>query len=174
MTTPPIEEFVFPHADLPREFDIQLWAFARLVWGENLRGDARFRTRSWDEPSPTHFVRAAGELLISHVLVLPLSFEADRAALRVGGVGAVLTFPQFRREGHASALMRRAAVHIDQTADVGMLFCDVENVPFYQRLGWIVLPRGRILINAEIRDDAAMILGDDRIVPDPFRLPWSW
>lgn len=65
MTTPQIEEFVFPHADLPREFDIQLWAFFRLVWGENLRGDDRFRTRSWDEPSPTHFVRAAGDLLVS-------------------------------------------------------------------------------------------------------------
>jgi hypothetical protein len=39
MTTPQIEEFVFPHADLPREFDIQLWAFVRLVWGESVSGD---------------------------------------------------------------------------------------------------------------------------------------
>jgi hypothetical protein len=55
MATPQIEEFVFPHADFPREFDIQLWAFHRLVWGV---GEDRFRTRSWDDPSPTHFVRA--------------------------------------------------------------------------------------------------------------------
>ena len=61
MTTPQIEEFVFSHADFPREFDIQLWAFVRLVWGENLSGEDRFRTRSWDDPSPTHFVRAAGD-----------------------------------------------------------------------------------------------------------------
>ena len=60
MTTPQIEEFVFPHADLPREFDIQLWAFVRLVRGEFVRGDDRFRTRSWNDPTPTHFVRAAG------------------------------------------------------------------------------------------------------------------
>ena len=39
MMTPQIEEFVFPDADFPREFDIQLWAFIRLVWGEGLRGE---------------------------------------------------------------------------------------------------------------------------------------
>jgi|SRR5215217_3510254 len=172
--TPPIEEFVFSHPELPREFDIQLWAFARLVWGENLRGDARFRTGSWDDPPPTHFVRVAGALLISHALVLPLSFEADRGALRVGAVGAVLTFPQFRGEGHASALMRRAAEHIDETADVGMLFCDARNVPFYERLGWNALPPGRVLVNGEVRDDIVMILGDGDIVPDPFRLSRAW
>ena len=94
MTTPKIEEFVFPQADFPREFDIQLWAFVRLVWGEVISGDDRFRTRSWDEPTPTHFVRAAGDLLVSHVLVFPLSIEGHRGALRVGCVGAVLTFPQ--------------------------------------------------------------------------------
>jgi GNAT superfamily N-acetyltransferase len=112
--------------------------------------------------------------LISHALVLPLSFEAEGGTLSVGGVGAVFTFPQFRGEGHASALMRRAAEHIAQTADVGMLFCDVRNVPFYDRLGGMVLPRGRVLINDDIREDGVMVLGDARLVPDPFRLPWTW
>ena len=94
MTTPQIEEFVFPHADLPREFDIQLWAFVRLVWGEGLRGDARFRTRSWDDPSPIHFVRAAGDLLVSHVLVFLLSIEGwptpflDQLEVRMGCQGS--------------------------------------------------------------------------------------
>ena len=174
MTTPQIEEFIFPHADFPREFDIQLWAFIRLVWGEAVRGDDRFRTRSWDEPTPIHFVRAAGDLLVSHVLVFPLSIEGDRGALKVGCVGAVLTFPQFRREGHASKLMRRAAQHIRQTADVGMLFCDAVDAPFYERLDWSALPRGRALVKGEIPDAVLMILGDDRIAPDPIRLPWMW
>ena len=174
VTTPRIEEFVFAHADFPREFDIQLWAFFRLVWGENLRGDDRFRARSWDDPTPTHFVRAAGDLLVSHVLVFPLSIEGRRGELRVGCVGAVLTFPQFRREGHASQLMRRAAQHVRQTADVGMLFCDAVNAPFYERLDWTALPHGRVLVRGEIPDGVLMILGDDLIVPDPIRLPWMF
>jgi hypothetical protein len=86
----------------------------------------------------------------------------------------VLTFPQFRREGHASNLMRRAAQHIRQTADVGMLFCDAEDAPFYERLDWSALSRGRALVKGEIPDGVLMILGDDLIVPDPIRLPWVW
>jgi GNAT superfamily N-acetyltransferase len=171
MTTPQIEEFVFPHAHFPREFDIQLWAFHRLVWGV---GEDRFRTRSWDDPTPTHFVRAAGDLLVSHVLVFPLSVEGHRGALRVGCVGAVLTFPQFRREGHASKLMRRAAQYIRQTADIGMLFCDADNASFYERLDWSALPGGRVLVEGEIPDGVAMILGDDLMVPHPIHLPWVW
>jgi len=174
MTTPQIEESVFSHADFPRVFDIQLCAFFRLVWGGNLRGDDRFRTHSWNEPSPTHFVLAAGDLLISHVLVFPLSIEGDRGPLRIGCVGAVLTFPQFRREGHASTLMRRAVEHIHQTADVGMLFCDAENASFYERLDWRPLPRGRALVEGEIPDGVLMMLGDDLIVPDLIRVPWVW
>jgi GNAT superfamily N-acetyltransferase len=174
MTPPPIEELVYEHADLPRELDIQIWAFARLVWGETLRGDARFRSRSWNDPPPTHFVRVAGDLLISHALVLPLRLQTERGVLRVGGVGAVLTFPQFRGEGHASAVMRRAAEHIGRTADVGMLFCDRRNVPLYERLGWAPLPRGRVLVKDQVRDDVVMILGDAALVPDPFRLDRSW
>jgi predicted N-acetyltransferase YhbS len=171
MTTPKIEEFVFPHAEFPREFDIQLWAFHRLIWGV---GEDRFRAHSWDEPTPTHFVLAAGDLLISHVLVFPLSVEGRRGALRVGCVGAVLTFPQFRREGHASTLMRRAADYIRQTAEVGILFCDAENASFYERLDWRPLPPERVLVHGEIPDSVLMLLGDDSVVPDPIHLPWMF
>src|SRR5439155_21523830 len=85
---------------------------------------------------------------------------------------AVLTCPQFRREGHASRLMRRAAQHIRQAAAVGMLFCDAVNAPFYERLDWSALPRGRGLVEGEIPDSVLMIGGDDLIAPDPIRLPW--
>jgi hypothetical protein len=55
-----------------------------------------------------------------------------------------------------------------------MLFCDAENAPFYERLDWSALPRGRALVEGEIPDGVLMILGDDLIAPDPIRLPWVW
>ena len=61
-----------------------------------------------------------------------------------------------------------------QTADVGMLFCDAVDAPFYERLDWSALPYGRALVKGEIPDAVLMILGDDRIAPDPIRLPWMW
>jgi GNAT superfamily N-acetyltransferase len=174
MTPPPIEEFVYSHPDLPREFEIQIMAFARLVWGEDLQGDARFRSRMREDPAQTHFVRAADDLLISHAEVLPVPYDVAAGTLRIGGVGGVLTYPQFRGEVHASALMRRAAQHIGRTADIGMLFCDARNVPFYERLGWTPIPRGRVLVKGTVPDDVVMILGGEGMVPDPLRLDWSW
>jgi len=170
---PPIEELVLEHVDLPRLLEQQLWDFARLVWGDDLMGEGRFRSRSWDDPPPTHFVRVAGDLLISHAQVLPLRFDSA-PGLRVGGVGAVLTYPQFRGEGHASALLRRADEHIRETADVGILFCDPPKVAFYERLGWSALRRGRVRVAGGIGDHAVMALGDDAAVPDPFDVERGW
>ena len=64
-----------------------------------------------------------------------------------GGVSGVLTYPQFRGQGHASALMRRAAAHIEEKRlDLGMLFCDKETEPFYNALGWQALEPGRVVV----------------------------
>jgi predicted acetyltransferase len=87
-----------------------------------------------------------------------------------------MTYPNFRGEGHASALLRRAAEHIGSSRmDIGMLFCDPENVPFYERLGWGALDVGRIVVAAhEDSEDRAMVLGDEHLLPDVVNLPWSW
>ena len=56
-----------------------------------------------------------------------------------------------------------------------MLVCDAVDAPFYERLDWSALPRGRALVNGEIPDEeVVMILGDDLLAPDPIRLPLSW
>ncbi len=55
-----------------------------------------------------------------------------------------------------------------------MLFCDAVNVPFYERLDWRRLLSGCALVKGESPDGVLMILGDDRIVPDPLHLPWAW
>ena len=79
------------------------------------------------------------------------------AEAEVGCVGAVLTFPQFRREGHASNLMRQVA-HIRQTADVGMLFCDADaHGSTSDSTGCACGP----FVEGEIPDGVLMILGDD-------------
>jgi predicted acetyltransferase len=174
MTTPPIEEFVCSHAELPRALEMQIWDFTRLIWGDGWSNETKFRTRMFDDPAPLHFVRAAGDLLVSHAQVVSFAFDVGGRELRIGGVGAVLTFPQFRGEGHATALMRRAAIHIRDTAELGMLFCSEENAPFYGRLGWATLPHGRVLLRGVPRDDVVMVLGDPDLVPAPFPLDRNW
>ena len=73
-----------------------------------------------------HFVRADGDLLVSHAQIVVPDLERDGRRLRIAGVGGVMTYPQFRGEGHGTAVMRRTTDHIltDPSFDVGMLFCE--------------------------------------------------
>jgi len=172
-----IEEHVYRRPDLPRLIEQQVFDFGRIVWADGFRAEDRFRDRMHEVPDDTtHFVRAAGSLLVSHVQVIPIDVEGRQGRLVVGGVSSVMTYPNFRGEGHASALLRRAAEHIASSRmDIGMLFCDSENVPFYERLGWDVLDAGRVIVAGhEDSGDRAMVLGDERLLPDVVHLPWSW
>jgi predicted acetyltransferase len=172
-----IEEHVYRRPDLPRLIEQQVLDFGRIVWADGFRAEDRFRDRLHEVPDDTtHFVRAAGSLLVSHVQVIPIDVEGRHERLVVGGVSSVMTYPNFRGEGHAGALLRRAAEHIASTRmDVGMLFCDQTNVPFYERLGWETLDAGRVVVAGHAdSEDRAMVLGGEHLLPDVVNLPWSW
>jgi predicted acetyltransferase len=172
-----IEEHAYRHSELPRLLEQQVLDFWRLVWADDSAGEHRFRERMHDVGDDSvHLVRSAGSLLVSHVQVIPIDLEGRDRRLQIGGISAVLTYPQFRGEGHASALLRRAAGHIDATGlELGMLFCDEENVPFYARLGWHAIERGRVVVRHDPdSEDRHMVLGDDRLIPDRLALDFSW
>jgi len=173
-----IEDLTFTRRDLPRELEIQVLAFMRIVWGDGFQGDERFRTRLWEDDRAVHFVRAVGDLLVSHAQIVVPEVSHDGRALRIAGVGGVMTYPQFRDEGHGTAVMRRTTGYIlaDASFDVGMLFCAPENVSFYERFGWSTLPAGRVRVGPpdEPEDDLIMTVGDATVLPDVLRLDWSW
>jgi predicted N-acetyltransferase YhbS len=172
-----IEEHAYLRAELPRLIEQQVLDFGRIAWFDGAEGDDRFRERMHQVPQDTtHFVRSAGSLLVSHVQVIPIDLEGRDRRLLIGGVSSVMTYPVFRGEGHASALLRRAADHIGSSRmDLGMLFCDEGNVPFYERLGWRALELGRVVVTEHPdSDDRVMVLGDDQPLPDTLTLEWSW
>ena len=164
-----ITEHAYPWPDLPRELEIQALAFMRIAWGI---GDP-FRDHVHEGPGSVHFVRSSGNVLVSHVRV----FIIEAGEFRLGGVSGVLTYPEFRGQGHASALMRRAATHIqEQRLDLGMLFCDKETEPFYNALGWQALEPGRVVVKDDggEPEDLVMILGEPDVLPGVLELEWSW
>jgi ribosomal protein S18 acetylase RimI-like enzyme len=63
---------------------------------------------------------------------------AGGLAVKVGGIGNVMTQPAKRGRGLAKAAMRHAqnAICQDLGADAGVLFCLREMVNFYSALGW--------------------------------------
>ena len=172
-----IRDATYRRPDLPRLLEQQALDFMRVEWSDGFTEEDRFRSRLHEVSEETvHFLRVAGDLLVSHVQVIPIEVHGRDRDLAIGGVSGVLTYPQFRGEGHATALLRAAAEHIDrQGFDLGMLFCGPEMIPFYERLGWRALPEGRVLVGgADLREDLVMVLGDEAALPDVLDLAWSW
>src|SRR3954464_5210440 len=160
-----IEEHAYLRPDLPRLIEQQVLDFGRIVWSDGFLAGGRFRDRRHEVPDDTqHLVRSAGSLLVSHVQVIPIELDGRDRRLRIGGVSSVMTYPSFRGEGHSSALLRRAAEHIEAKGlALGMLFCDPDTIPFYARLGWHRLEDRRVrVLEHPDDDDVVMVLGDDR------------
>jgi predicted N-acetyltransferase YhbS len=172
-----IEERSYRRPELPRLIEQQVIDFGRIVWFDGFMTEDRFRDRMHEVPDETtHFVRAAGSIMVSHVQVIPIELEGRDRGLLVGGVSSVMTYPEFRNEGHSTALLRRASAHIEASGmELGMLFCDEETVPFYERLGWHAVAHDRVIVlenpNSE---DRVMVLGDDALLPDTLAVGWSW
>ena len=83
-----------------------------------------------------------GEVWVSMLLLLQRTIIVDGQALSVGGVGSVMTPPEWRGRGYASAAMRAASVFIrdEIKAPFGLLICGPHRVHLYGTVGWQVVP----------------------------------
>ncbi|MGD9402326.1 MAG: GNAT family N-acetyltransferase [bacterium] len=84
----------------------------------------------------------AGDLLVCRVGIVKRVVSVADEIVVVGGVGGVVTRPDYRKHGYASKLMRcaRRFMRDELPADFGMLLCREELEPFYRHLGWRVVP----------------------------------
>ena len=89
--------------------------------------DATIRAMAWQEGR-----------MVCHVGALLRAAMMDERAVRVGGVGEVMTAPDVRRQGHATALLPVMCRHLSEVQQVSflMLFCAPALRGFYGRLGW--------------------------------------
>ena len=124
---------------------------------------------------------AAGEL-VCHVGIHLRPAKWTDSAVRIGGIGGVITRQDSRNRGYASAAMRAAVAHMKEEdgADFGLLFCEPHNFAFYRGLGWCQFagpvfaeqPEGRVRF-----DVMAAFVFDLRLSPhdgalDLRGLPW--
>ncbi|MBI1257564.1 MAG: GNAT family N-acetyltransferase [Chloroflexi bacterium] len=127
---------------LPLEISLQVTSFFRIVWGADEQGEARFWQMTDPEGVVEHFYIAERGLLVSHALVKRMTLTHMGESYTVLGVGGVITYPAFRREGHGARVVAAASDAIRSSdADLGMLFAGLGHHPFYQRNGWTPLKR---------------------------------
>lgn len=127
--------------DLPLDVAAQVESFVRIVWGAQAKGDARFWHLNTISDPTTHFVIVERGVLISHTLVRQRTLNHAGETFSLYGVGAVMTYPAFRGEGHGQRVVEAATAFIRaSSADVGMLFTYADLETFYGNCGWVHLP----------------------------------
>src|SRR5260221_10717639 len=140
-----IEQRVYRAAELPALLECQVRDFVRIVWPfANIDNPSV----PLDEPDhdPHHFVIADGDMLISNAQVTTFSLEHDGETYRVGGLGGVMTYPNFRKGGYGVQVVAAATQFIAASGvDFGMLFTSPEREDFYNRNSWVRLPNIVIL-----------------------------
>lgn len=94
--------------------------------------DSTYRLRQ------TRVLEADGRV-VSHVRIFARRMLVRGVALPIGGIGSVATYPEYEGRGFATALLRDA---IEQMEGAGhaLSFLFTGLLPFYERLGWRVVP----------------------------------
>ncbi len=144
---------------------------ATIVWRDVTWAHADERVLVYDE-----------EQLVSHAGLYLRQGLHDGSAVRIGGIGGVVTHPDYRTRGFASAALSRAdeAFHA-HGIDFTLLFCEPKNFAFYGGLGWRVFS-GMVIVEQRsgrgpFRVMAAMVRDVSKPAPaggtiDLCGLPW--
>ncbi|GIL41088.1 GNAT family N-acetyltransferase [Roseiterribacter gracilis] len=95
------------------------------------------RTTEWAQPD-LWFLERQGDAIRGCVGVVWREIVADGVWVRVGGIASLVVVPDARGSGLGKRLLDRALDEIRAMPSVaaGMLLCELNLVPFYQRLGW--------------------------------------
>ncbi len=104
----------------------------------------------WDfmdpESHPLSFALVEQDVLISHALVSWRALTHAGETYKMYGLSAVLTYPQFGRQGYGRRVVDAATAHIlASDADAAMLGCKPHLIPFYAASGWSDMPATQIL-----------------------------
>ena len=90
-------------------------------------------------PSEWYAIARVDGRLAGTLTLVTREVAAGRERVRVAGIGNVVTKPECRLRGVASAMMRAASDLMRTTLEVefGMLICLREVAPVYEKAGWI-------------------------------------
>jgi GNAT superfamily N-acetyltransferase len=88
-----------------------------------------------------HILLWIGNQLVSHAEIVEREISVRGEKISVGGIGGVVTRPQWRHRGLASTAMEVAQSYFcgELNLDFGLLMCDENVVSFYEKLGWKVV-----------------------------------
>lgn len=123
--------------DLTAEAREALRSLSAAVYPPHVTASWPGRAIEWTPPQWSVIAWEDDGRALSHVGVVLREGRADGKAVRIGGIGGVLTHPLARKRGLASQGIRLAIDFFrEEGVDFALLVCEPELVPLYENLGW--------------------------------------
>ncbi len=88
-----------------------------------------------------HVLLRLNGTIISHVEIIERNATVEGNPVYIGGIGGVVTIPEKRGPGYATAAMKKATefMHSELKVDFGLLLTGNKQIPFYRKLGWYTI-----------------------------------
>ena len=176
----------FAQAELPAVVKWQALAFMKCEWPGVFSGERLFMSDPYPVGhAPVHFAVVEGDALIAFASVMELPLVHAGETYRTHALGNVFTFAPYRHHGFARQVVDAATAHIvASAADVAILFCAPERIPFYAIAGWQTIDGARTLVGAEQREydsPVMMLFVSDKgmaarktFADEPLRVAYTW
>jgi GNAT superfamily N-acetyltransferase len=109
---------------------------AALAWGNIVFAHADLRVLVGDETHDQILDQIPGP--VCHVGIYWRQATWNGRAVRIGGIGGVMTHEAFRRRGLASVALNAAIQTLkdERATDFALLFCEPHHTAFYRARGW--------------------------------------
>jgi predicted N-acetyltransferase YhbS len=133
-----MEILVLAESELLADERNEIDAVCDRAFGANQSEENDSFNYKWIMQNDWHVVVKLDRVFVSHVGIVERTGTVAGKPVKLGGIGAVATFPNLQKQGLASAAMRKAAgfMHESLKVDFGLLVCAREAEPFYRTLGW--------------------------------------
>jgi len=127
----------------------------QAVWPPEFVATSPWAEVVWAHAERRVLVRNERDEIVCHVGIYSRDAVWDGRAVRIGGIGGVITRQDSRRRGFAGGAIQAAIAEMNDV-DFVLLFCEPHNFAFYRGLGWhpfagavvIEQPRGRVRFEA--------------------------
>lgn len=140
------ELLTYESHELPSHLAWQVHCFIRIHWFDSFQFDPN---ATWPSGNfhQKHFVMGEGKALYSYTLVLQKDLEHEGETYTCYGLGAVMTYPAFRRRGYGAQVVGAATDYIREQpeADIAVLWTTADLERFYGQHGWEHTPDIRFL-----------------------------
>ncbi len=126
-------------SELNNEEVAALGVLNRAVYPPEVVADWPGRAIEWSPPGWQVLVwNQTRTQVLAHAGLLVRPARHNERGVNIGGIGGVMTHPEYRRQGYAAAALGRCLEFFREQGDIdfAMLVCNSTLVPVYQRLGW--------------------------------------